>query len=145
MVSYHLQTNVMHNLNMENNTNRQITFMFKQCTQHRCSNSTSRWLTFVTISYEPMKNKFHTTIITKSWPMKFVMINLSHPLWMTINFNTYFNQILTHGKTWNFFNIWFYIKFNEEKSTWFDFNYLHDDTWTKENLTHGTWNKFWWK
>ncbi len=22
------------------------------------------------------------------------------------------------------------------------FNYVHDDTWTKENLTHGTWNIF---
>jgi len=30
-------------------------------------------MTFVSISYEPMKNIFHMTIIAKSLPMKFVM------------------------------------------------------------------------
>jgi hypothetical protein len=30
-------------------------------------------------------------------------INLGHPLRMAIDFNTYSNQILTHGKTWEFF------------------------------------------
>jgi hypothetical protein len=30
-------------------------------------------MTFVSIPYEPMKNKFHMTIIAKLWPMKFVM------------------------------------------------------------------------
>ncbi len=96
-------------------------------------------MTFMSISYKPMKSKFHTTIITKSWPMKFVIINLGHPLGMTTNFNTYFNQNLTHGKTWNF------LIYSEKKSTWPNFNYLHDDIWTKEILTRGTWNKFWWK
>ncbi len=28
-----------------------------------------------------------------------------------------------------------------KKYTWLNFNYLHDDTWTNENLTRGTWNK----
>ncbi len=27
----------------------------------------------MSMPYEPMKNRFHTTIIAKSWPMKFVM------------------------------------------------------------------------
>jgi hypothetical protein len=39
-----------------------------------------------------------------------------------------------------FFNALLYIIYNEEKSTWSNFNYLHDDTWTNENLTRGTWN-----
>jgi hypothetical protein len=53
--------------------NRHMTFVFKQCTQHRCSNITSRWRTSTCIPHKPMKRKFHTTIIAKSWPMKFVM------------------------------------------------------------------------
>ncbi len=33
----------------------------------------------VSIPYEPMKNRFHTTIIAKSWPiMKFVMQGLKN-------------------------------------------------------------------
>jgi hypothetical protein len=30
-------------------------------------------MTSMSILYEPMKNKFHTPIIAKLWPMKFVM------------------------------------------------------------------------
>jgi hypothetical protein len=30
-------------------------------------------MTFMSIPYEPMESKFYTTIIAKSWPMKFVM------------------------------------------------------------------------
>ncbi len=30
---------------------------------------------FVSILYEPKKNKLHMTIIAKLWPMKFVMSN----------------------------------------------------------------------
>ncbi len=40
---------------------------------HQCSNYTSRCLTSMSILYELMKNKFRTTIIAKSWPMKIVM------------------------------------------------------------------------
>jgi hypothetical protein len=50
-----------------------MTFMNKQCIVHQYSNITSRWMTSVSIPYEPMKNKFHTTIIAKLWPMKFMM------------------------------------------------------------------------
>jgi hypothetical protein len=50
-----------------------MTFIFKQCTQDQCSNNTYRWMTSMFILYEPMKRKFHTTIITKLWPMKFVI------------------------------------------------------------------------
>ncbi len=53
--------------------NKHMTFMFKQCTQHRFSNNTNRWMIFVSIPYEPIDNKFRTTIIANSWPMKFVM------------------------------------------------------------------------
>jgi len=35
-----------------------MTFMFKQCAQHRYSNNTNRWMTFVSIPYKPMKNRF---------------------------------------------------------------------------------------
>jgi hypothetical protein len=59
-----------------NNTNKHMTFVSKQCTQHRCSNNTNRRTTFMSISYEPMKNKFRKTIIAKLWPMKFVMQSL---------------------------------------------------------------------
>jgi hypothetical protein len=31
-------------------------------------------MTFVFISYKPMENIFHMTIIAKLWPMKYVMI-----------------------------------------------------------------------
>ncbi len=31
-------------------------------------------MTFVSIPYKPMKSKFHTTIIAKLQPIKFVMI-----------------------------------------------------------------------
>jgi hypothetical protein len=117
--------------------NRHMTFVFKQCTKHQCSNSTSRWMTFVSISYEPMKSKFHMTIITKSWPMKFVMINLRHPLWMTINFNTYFNQTLTHGKTWNFliYDFISYIMTKVNMVQFHLFTWWHLDKWKFD-----TWN-----
>jgi hypothetical protein len=42
--------------------------MFKQCTQHWCSNDVSRWMTYMSIPYEPMKNRFHMTIIAKFNP-----------------------------------------------------------------------------
>jgi hypothetical protein len=57
-------------------TNKHMTFMFKQCTWYRwyrCSNNTSRWMTSMFISYKPMKNKFRMTIITKLWPIKFMI------------------------------------------------------------------------
>jgi hypothetical protein len=53
--------------------NKHMTFMSKQCTWHQCSNNTSRWMTSMFISYKLIKSKFHITIITKSWPMWFVM------------------------------------------------------------------------
>jgi hypothetical protein len=56
-----------------------MTFMYKQCTQYQCSNNTSRWMTYVFISYKPMKSKFCTTIITKLWPIKFVMLGGTYP------------------------------------------------------------------
>ncbi len=117
--------------------NRHMTFVFKQCTKHQCSNSTSRWMTFVSISYEPMKSKFHLTIITKSWPMKFVMINLRHPLWMTINFNTYFNQTLTHGKTWNFL-IYDFISYIMTKVNMVQFHLF--TRWHLDKWKFDTWN-----
>jgi hypothetical protein len=49
-----------------------MAFVFKQCTWHRCSNNTSRWMTSMSIPYEPMKSKYFTTIIVKLRPMKFV-------------------------------------------------------------------------
>ncbi len=51
---------------------------------------------------------------------------------MTIDFNTFFNQILEKNYTC------FYITYNEKKSTWSNFNILHDNIRTKENLMHGT-------
>jgi hypothetical protein len=36
-------------------------------------NNTRRWMTSVFIPYKLMKIKFHMTITTKLWPMKFVM------------------------------------------------------------------------
>jgi len=60
-------------------------------------------------------------------------INLGHPLWMAINFNTFFNHNLS-TQNLEFSNTRFYIIYEEEKSTWSNFNYLvHDDTWTKVN------------
>jgi len=50
-----------------------MTFMSKQWTWYQCSNNISKWMAFVFIPYEPMKNKFGTTIIVKSWPIIFVM------------------------------------------------------------------------
>jgi hypothetical protein len=40
-----------------------MTFVSKQCTRHQCSNNINKWMTFVFIMYEPLKNKFHTTLI----------------------------------------------------------------------------------
>jgi hypothetical protein len=54
------------------------TFVSKQCAQHQCSNNTNRWMTSMSIPYEPMKSKICMTIITTSCPMKFVM-DTSHP------------------------------------------------------------------
>jgi hypothetical protein len=53
--------------------NRHMTFMSEQCTQCWSSNNTNGWMTSMSISYEPMKRKFHKTIIVKLWPMKFVI------------------------------------------------------------------------
>jgi hypothetical protein len=50
-----------------------MTFVFKQCTWHRCSNNISRLMTFVFIPYGPMIFFFCMIIIAKLWPMKFVM------------------------------------------------------------------------
>ncbi len=36
--------------------------------------NTNKWMTFVSIPYELIKNKFCTTIITKFWPMKSMII-----------------------------------------------------------------------
>jgi hypothetical protein len=56
-----------------NNTNKHMTFVYKQCTWHRCLNNTSSWMTFASTPYEPMKRKFRMIIIPKLWPMKFMM------------------------------------------------------------------------
>jgi hypothetical protein len=53
-----------------------MTFVYKQCTWHWCSNNISRWMISMSIPYKPMKKKFHTTIIAKLWPMKFVIQEL---------------------------------------------------------------------
>jgi hypothetical protein len=68
---YTTQINIQHPC--LNNMNRHMTFVSKQCARYQCLNNTSKWMTFVFIPYEPMKSKFHTTIIAKSWPIKFVM------------------------------------------------------------------------
>jgi hypothetical protein len=86
------------------------------------------------------QHKFFSEIYIYYWK-----INLCHPLWKGIDFNTFFNQILPHCKTWNFLYIWFHTIYNEEKSTWSNFNYLYDDTWTKKKLTCGICNIFLWK
>jgi hypothetical protein len=42
----------------------------------------------------------------------------------------------------------FDITYNEKKSTWSNFNILHGNIWTKENLMHGTkklFDEFFWK
>jgi hypothetical protein len=49
-----------------------MTFVFKQCTQHRCSNNKRRWMTSMFVSYEVMKSKFRMIITAKSLPIKFV-------------------------------------------------------------------------
>jgi hypothetical protein len=46
-----------------------MTFMSK----HQCSYNVSRWMASMPIPYEPMKSKFHMTIIGKLWPVKFMM------------------------------------------------------------------------
>jgi hypothetical protein len=71
-------------------------------------------------------------------------INLSHPLWIAIDFNTFSNQVFATWQNLEFL-IWFYIIYNGGKSTWSNFNYLHDDIWTNENLTNGIQNNFLWK
>ncbi len=48
--------------------------MFKYYTWNWCSSNTNKWMTFVSISYELIKNKFRINIITKFWPMKFMII-----------------------------------------------------------------------
>jgi hypothetical protein len=53
--------------------NSHMTFMPKECAWYQCSNNTSKWMAFVFIPCKPMKNGFGTTIITKSWCIKFVM------------------------------------------------------------------------
>lgn len=40
-------------------------------------------MTSMSIPYKPMKNIFHTTIITKLWSMKFVMYNFPY-IWIYI-------------------------------------------------------------
>jgi hypothetical protein len=52
-------------------------FVFKQCAQYQCSNNTSKWMTSMFTPYEPMKNRFRTIIITKWWPIKFMMWSLT--------------------------------------------------------------------
>jgi hypothetical protein len=37
-------------------------------------------MTFMYVPYEQAKNKFHTTIIVRSWPMKFVMMFISQTM-----------------------------------------------------------------
>jgi hypothetical protein len=44
----------------------------KSCARLLCVNNMNRHTTFVSILYEPMRNKFRTIIIAKLWPMKFV-------------------------------------------------------------------------
>ncbi len=61
--------------------NRHMTFMFKQCWWHQCSNNTNRWMTSMSSPYKLMKNTFCMTIIAKSWPMKFVMKWYSNVMW----------------------------------------------------------------
>jgi hypothetical protein len=48
------------------------------------------WL-HTSIPYELMKNKFCTTITTKSWPMKFVMIGLVSRWWTQVGQLWFFN------------------------------------------------------
>ncbi len=62
-----------------NDTNRHMTFVSKKYTWYQSSNNTNRWMTSMFIPYEPMKSRFRTTIITKSWPIKFVMYLGSSP------------------------------------------------------------------
>jgi hypothetical protein len=63
-------------------------FMSKQSTQHQCSNSKSRWMTFVFIPYKPIEIKFCTTIIAKLWPMKLIIL-CEHVVYCVIYVNSY--------------------------------------------------------
>jgi hypothetical protein len=104
--SYCLNMNVMHYLNTKivcttfcvnkidiqhlylYNMNRHMIFVFKQCGWHQCSNNTSKWMTFMSIPYEPIKSRFCMTIIAKLWPMKFIMYK--HLTW-TLKLCIYWN------------------------------------------------------
>ncbi len=73
-------------------------------------------------------------------------IKLSHSLWMAMQLISIHILIkFWHVIKLGILNIWIYVIYNEGKSTWSNFNYLHDDIWTKEKMTCDTSNKFSWK
>jgi len=92
------------------NTNRHMTFVFKQCAWHQCSNNTSRWMTSMSIPYEIMKSRFHMINTAKLWSILFVNALVFHK-WNPLSYVMTIKLVYLYQKTQIFMFAWSISRF----------------------------------